>query len=206
MILERIIVGRLEANCYIVGDETTKEVAVIDPGAEGSKIYKHIEEKGYKVIYIIATHGHVDHISGIKYIKDKSGAKVVIHKNDRDALTDSRMNLSIYLGFESVQCPADICIEGGEVLYVGRLKLEFIHTPGHTTGGMCILVDGKLLFSGDTLFEQSIGRTDLPGGNYQQLIKSIKEKLFVMPDDLEVYPGHGEKTTIGREKSSNPYV
>ncbi|MBZ4644843.1 MAG: hydroxyacylglutathione hydrolase [Petroclostridium sp.] len=204
MILKVLPVGQLKANCYIFGDENTNEVAVIDPGDEGQRIYDVIVQNGYKVIYIIATHGHVDHISAIKYLKEKSGAQVVIHQEDSEALLDSQKNLSALLGYHSIQVPADIKVMDGKVLNVGKYRLQIIHTPGHTPGGICILVD-KILFSGDTLFEHSIGRTDLPGGNHQQLIKSIQDKLFVLPDDVQVYPGHGDKTTMGSEKKFNPF-
>ncbi|MDK2798462.1 MAG: hydroxyacylglutathione hydrolase [Clostridiales bacterium] len=205
MILKVLSVGQLETNCYIFGDDNTGKVVVIDPGDEGEKIYDIIVQNGYIVQYIIATHGHVDHISAIKYLKEKTGAQVVIHKDDSDALINSQKNLSALLGYHSIQVPADIEVVDGQILSVEKYSLQVIHTPGHTPGGICVLVD-NLLFSGDTLFEKSIGRTDLPGGNHQQLIQSIKNKLFVLADHIKVYPGHGYQTTIGIEKEFNPFL
>lgn len=205
MIIKCLPVGQLQANCYIIGDEDTKEVAVIDPGGEGEKIYDLMREKGYRIVYIIATHGHVDHIGAVKYLKEKSGAQVVIHKEDNSALTDSRKNLSVFMGVDCIQVPADRVVQGGEVINIGKYTLECIHTPGHTPGGMSLLAD-KILLSGDTLFKGSIGRTDLPGGNHEQLIRSIQDKLLHLPDDVAVYPGHGGSTTIGDEKKTNPWV
>lgn len=205
MIFEIIPVGMLEANCYIYGDADTKEVVVIDPGAEEEKIVRRILENQYVVKYIIATHGHSDHISGIKFLKEKTNAKVAIHENDADYLNDARKNLSAYMGTESIQGEADILLKEGDILTVGKHSLQIIHTPGHTQGGVCIL-SGNILFSGDTLFQDSIGRTDLPGGNYEQLISSIKEKLLTLDENVKVYPGHGGQTTIKHEKNHNPYL
>lgn len=204
MILELIPVGQLQANCYIFGDKEDKQAVVIDPGDEGEKIFKLIKEKDYNIKYIIATHGHVDHISAIKYLKDKTNAKVIIHKNDADALINPQKNLSVFLGYDSIQGAANIEVTGGEDLVIGKYKFKIIHTPGHTPGGICILLN-KILFSGDTIFQRSIGRTDLPGGNHKELIKSIKEKIFTLEEDIIVYPGHGPKTSILEEKQHNPY-
>lgn len=205
MILERIPVGHLQANCYIMGDKDTKQVVVIDPGDQGEIIYQIIIRNGYEVQSIIVTHGHMDHIGAVKYIKEKTGAPVVIHEADSSALTDSVKNLSALMGLECVQVPADIELKNGDHIKVGKYELQVIHTPGHSPGGICILTE-DILFSGDTLFQQSVGRTDLPGGNPEQLIHIIRDKLFILPDDTKVYPGHGPSTTIAEEKQTNPYL
>ncbi len=205
VILKCIPVGALQANCYIVGDSETKEVVIIDPGAEWEKIYNEIDSNEYKVHYIIATHGHGDHIGAIKDLKGKIDAEVVIHKEDSGMLRDSRLNLSKFTGDGCTQISHDIIVEDEDELLVGQHKFKFIHTPGHTRGGVCILVDKKL-FSGDTLFQNTIGRTDLPGGDYQQILNALKNKLMVLSDDIEVYPGHGSSTTIGIERQTNPYI
>ncbi|MGE4284467.1 MAG: MBL fold metallo-hydrolase [Clostridia bacterium] len=205
MILEKITVGSLEANCYMVGDDDTKEIAVIDPGSEEQRLFDIIQRKGYIVKYIVATHGHVDHISAIRYLKEKTEAPVMIHSNDSEFLMDSKKNLSSLLGFDSIQVAADMIMEDSMVFSVGQYDFKVIHTPGHTQGGICILLK-HILFSGDTLFEGSIGRADLPGGNYSQLLQSIQEKLLVLPEDTIVYPGHGEETTIKQEKAFNPFL
>jgi len=205
MILKCLAVGYLKANCYIVGDEETNEVMVIDPGAEVEKIYNIIHDNEYTVKYILLTHGHADHISAVKSLKEKTNAKVVIHKDDSDALLDSKLNLSMYMGFHSIQAPADIKLVHNEELTVGKYRFKIMHTPGHTPGGICILTD-HILFTGDTLFHESIGRTDLPGGDYQTLLSSIKEYLMNLDDGIVVYPGHGEKTTIGHERLYNSFL
>ncbi|WHH59067.1 MBL fold metallo-hydrolase [Petroclostridium sp. X23] len=205
MILEVIPVGPIQANCYIVGDKDTNEVAVIDPGEEGNRIVDGLQKKGYKAKYIIATHGHADHIGAVKYLKQHTLAPVMIHGNDSECLIDSKKNLSIYMGVESVQVAADIILEDSMTFTVGRYDFKVLYTPGHSPGGVCVLTN-SILFSGDTLFNGSVGRTDLPGGNHQQLIGSIRQKLLALPDDTIVYPGHGAKTTIKKEKESNPFI
>lgn len=205
MILKSLVVGQLGANCYIAGDEITKEVIIIDPGDEGEKICTLIRENGYKVEYIILTHGHMDHISALKYVKSQCGGQVMIHKDDSRALLDSNLNLSALMGSGWRQIPADIEVSDGYAFRVGQYDFKIIHTPGHTPGGICILV-GDTLFSGDTLFQESIGRTDLPGGNYGKLIQSIQQNLFKLEEHITVYPGHGGSTSIGHEKKYNPYI
>ena len=205
MILTYLAVGDLQANCYIVGDEDTKEVAIIDPGDEGERIYQHITENGLSVKYIILTHGHADHISGVKYIKDNTAAQIAIHQKESNTLVDSKENLAALMGRECIQAPADVLLADEDTLVIGKYTFKILYTPGHTQGGICILVEGHL-FSGDTLFQRSIGRTDLPGGNYAVLIKSIKTQIMPLPQDTVVYPGHGPQTTVGEEKSENPFL
>ncbi len=196
-------VGPIEANCYIVFDES-KEALIIDPGAEGQKIFREIEKHGLKVKYIVNTHGHGDHIGANQKLKELTGASILIHELDAPMLTDGAKNLSIYLGKNISQPAADKLLKDGDVLEVGKMRFTVLHTPGHTRGGICLLGE-DVCFTGDTLFDGSIGRTDLPGGSYTELINSIKTKLFTLDDKIVVYPGHGPDTTIGREKGYNPF-
>ncbi len=205
MIVTCLAVGDLQANCYIVGDPETKEVAVIDPGDEGERIYKHITQNGFSVKYILLTHGHADHISGVKYIKERTNALIAIHQKESEALIDSRENLAALMGRECIQSPADVLLADEDTIAVGKHMFVVLYTPGHTQGGICILVDGHL-FSGDTLFLKSIGRTDLPGGDYETLIQSINTKILPLPEETIVYPGHGPQTTVAEEKTGNPFL
>jgi len=205
MIIEKIPVGIFETNCYIFGDNLSKEVIIIDPGDEADKIINVIEINNYIVKYIIITHGHFDHILAIKDIKNKYNIKIAIHKNDAEYLSNNNLNLSSTvpnITFEGIT--PDIIVKDGDILNLGKYKLEIIHTPGHTDGGICIKID-DILFSGDTLFRGSIGRTDFPSGSFDKIEASIK-KLYTLKDDTKIYPGHGSFTNIGREKRSNPFV
>lgn len=205
MKIERLTVGVYAANCYIVYCEDTKEGIVIDPGDEGDRILKRVEELNLDVKYIILTHGHGDHIGGLKEVKEGTQAPILIHEGDRELLNDGTKNLSSVMATGSVQLEADRFVKDGEELSFGNYSAKIIHTPGHTPGGISINIDGSL-FTGDTLFTGSIGRTDFPGGSYEQIINSIKEKLVPFSDDIIVYPGHGPSSTIGREKVSNPFI
>lgn len=204
MLIKTIIVGVLETNCYIFGDEGGA-VAVIDPGDEAEKILGYVNETGCSVKYIILTHGHVDHIGAVKKLKAETGAEVLIHEADAACLTDAKKNLSVYMIMPCVQLPADRVLKDGDTIKVGNYEVNVIHTPGHTPGGICLQA-GKALFSGDTLFRASAGRTDLPGGSRQDLLDSINNKLMTLEDDIRVYPGHMEATSIGHERRNNPFV
>ncbi len=199
-------VGNLGTNCYIVFDEATREAAVIDPGGGFADINSFINREQLTVKYIINTHGHVDHILANLQLKDATGAPILIHEADAAMLTSGQRNMSAFIG-GSVSCgPADTLLKEGDVIKVSAgVALTVIHTPGHTPGGICLLTDG-VLFSGDTLFAESIGRTDFPGGSYSQLIANIKEKLLVLDDAVRVLPGHGPETTIGWERNNNPFI
>lgn len=205
MFLECLQVGPLASNCYILADEKSKKAVIVDPGGNPNEILKVINRGKFNVEYIFLTHGHPDHIAGLKKVKDATKAKIVIHEKDANMLISPRDNLSAYLGVESVQPPADIELKGDEKFSVGDLVLEIIHTPGHTPGGISIKVK-NVVFTGDTLFAGSIGRTDFPGGSYNELISSIKNKLLPLDDNLIVLPGHGEKSTIIKEKNLNPFL
>ncbi|KXG78206.1 putative metallo-hydrolase [Fervidicola ferrireducens] len=204
MLLKRLQVGPLASNCYILADDH-KNAVVIDPGAEPHTILKEIEDQNLKVEWIILTHGHVDHIGAVEEVKNSTGAKVAIHEKDAKMLVSSQENLSFYMGHSIAQPPADKELKGMEVINVGELTLEIIWTPGHTPGSICIKA-GKLLFTGDTLFAGSIGRTDFPGGSYEEIINSIKTKLLILDEDVRVLPGHGSESTIGVEKATNPFL
>jgi hydroxyacylglutathione hydrolase len=206
VILKRVEVSSMAVNCYIVGCEETKEVAVIDPGGNSRGILKALEDNGLKAIYIINTHGHIDHIGANRTIKDATGAKVLIHRNDAKMLVNAVSNFSFMMGQQVTSPPAEQYIDEGDIIKIGNtVELKVIHTPGHSQGGIC-LQTGNVIFSGDTLFYGSIGRTDFPGGSYQDLISNIKTKLLCYDDDVVVYPGHGPATTIGFERKRNPFL
>ena len=193
-------VGSYRTNVYLVYDEETKDAFIVDPGYEFQKIYEHIDKFGLKPSYIILTHGHGDHTGGIDLLKKTyPDIKLVASAKERKFL----YNRDASMGKGGIK--ADIEVSDGDELKVGNMDLKFISTPGHTPGGMCILMD-ELLFSGDTLFRMSIGRTDMPGGDEETLIASIKEKLMTLPDDIKVLPGHMADTTIGIERRYNPFV
>ncbi|NLH92829.1 MAG: MBL fold metallo-hydrolase [Candidatus Cloacimonetes bacterium] len=192
-------------NTWLLWDEDSREAWLIDPAAPSEALLARIRELGLKVTLLVNTHGHGDHIGGNAWFKEALGAPVLIHPADAPLLTDNRRNFSEYLGNPLRLSPPDLLAEDGQILKLGDHSIRVIHTPGHTLGGICLLANGFLL-SGDTLFQQSIGRTDLPGGNHAQLITSIREKLFSLPDDTVVFPGHGPRTSIGLEKKSNPFV
>ncbi|MBP2642310.1 MAG: putative metallo-hydrolase [Firmicutes bacterium] len=199
-------VGYIGTNCYIVYNETTKDAAVIDPGGSAPDILSIINQEKLNVKYIINTHGHVDHIMANSQIKEATGADILIHEADADMLINPNTNLSAMLGGASVKhVPADYVLKEGNVIELGDDQFRVIHTPGHTPGGISLLC-GEVLFSGDTLFAMSVGRTDFPGGSHKTLISSIKEKLMVLDDNIKVLPGHGSATTIGEERQVNPFI
>ena len=192
-------------NTWLLWDDNSKDALLVDPAAASSDLLKHIRDLQLSVKYIVNTHGHGDHIGGNAFFRKELGAQVLIHSADAQLLTDNRRNFSEYMGIPLNCGKADILAEDGQLLTLGKEEVRVIHTPGHTPGGICLLA-GNFLISGDTLFEQSIGRTDFPGGNHAQIIASIKNKLFVLPDETVVYPGHGPRTSIGLEKKHKPVV
>ena len=204
MIVERIPAGVLGANCYIVADEVSKEAVAIDPGGDADDILTFLRERGLTLVAIINTHGHFDHIGANAELKAATGAPLLIHTDDAELLTDSRLNYSHLTSERRDGPPADRLLRDGDEIAVGGLALKVIHTPGHTRGSICLLC-GDHLFSGDTLFAGSIGRTDLYGGDQEAIQRSLQERLLPLPEELRVHPGHGPETTIGREKAGNPY-
>ncbi|MGI5920151.1 MAG: MBL fold metallo-hydrolase [Syntrophomonadaceae bacterium] len=206
MILKSIEISTMGENCYIVGCEETKEVAVIDPGGNHRAILRILEENGLKALYIINTHGHIDHIGGNRGVKEATGAKILIHEKDAKMLVNAVSNFSFLMGTRVTSPPADEFIKQGDIIKIGKtVELEVIHTPGHSPGGIC-LKTGDIIFVGDTLFMGSIGRTDFPGGSYPELISNIKEKLLCYDDSVKIYPGHGPSSTIGFERKNNPFL
>ncbi|GMG97828.1 MBL fold metallo-hydrolase [Tepidimicrobium xylanilyticum] len=201
----RIPAGVYAANCYIVYSENSKEGIVIDPGGDVDDIISHIKELGLNIKYIILTHGHGDHIGGVKGIREYTKAPVAVHKDDEYMLKDGMANFSSTMVMGTIELNADILLEDGDELTFGDLKAEIIHTPGHTPGGITIKI-GDSLFTGDTLFAGSIGRTDFPRSSFEAIMDSIKNRLIIFPDDTKVYPGHGPSSTIKNEKASNPFI
>lgn len=198
--------GALGTNCYLGVCETTKEAFIVDPGGVNDRLAHDVEQNAYKVKAIIVTHGHGDHICGVPYYKGMfPDAMVIAAEAEKPMLMNARMNFSAETCGEKVSLMVDRYVNDGDTLKIGKIELLFLMTPGHTPGGMCIYTDG-VVFSGDTLFAQSIGRTDFPGGSFAQLKKSIETKLYVLPPETRVLPGHMGPTTIAIEKESNPFV
>ncbi|MEE9514947.1 MAG: MBL fold metallo-hydrolase [Candidatus Brocadiales bacterium] len=215
MKIEKLNVGPLGACCYIVINEETGRAIIIDPGGSHEGIIAFIKSNSLVPELIINTHGHGDHIGANKEVKEAfPEIKIAIHKDDVECLTHPKKNLSFLGGFLLKSPPADIVLKEGDKVGIEGIEFEVIHTPGHTPGGICLLgksspdSDKKpdILFSGDTLFQEGVGRTDLPGGDHAALIESIQEKLFTLAGNITIYPGHGDATTIEEEKNSNPFV
>ncbi|MDI7247844.1 MAG: MBL fold metallo-hydrolase [Bacillota bacterium] len=215
MIVRTVTVGALDTNCYVVGCERSRKAIVIDPGAEPEKILAALREERLECDMIVNTHGHMDHIAANGALKAATGAPIAIHSDDARALLDPSVNLSEFVmrgrasrlgpgsgpGSREAESPqADRLLAEGDDVEVGDVKLRVVHTPGHTPGSVSLVGEG-VVFSGDTLFAGGgVGRTDFPGGSYDSLVKSIEEKLFTLPDETVVYPGHGPCTRIGRER------
>jgi hydroxyacylglutathione hydrolase len=208
MFVKQIEVGGFSVFAYIIGCKTTKEALVIDPAAEGERILKEVADRGYRIDYIVNTHSHVDHIMGNRYMKDVTGAKIVIHEREAQAL-GSQSGYSLQMFGAEPSPPADVTVKDGDTISVGNVSLQVIHTPGHSPGSISLYHKG-IVFTGDTLFVGAVGRTDLGGGSWDVLASSIKNRLFTLPDDTIVAPGHNygdtPKSTIGKEKVYNPYV
>jgi hydroxyacylglutathione hydrolase len=204
VIIEKLVVGPLATNCYIVGDDSSRKGVIIDPGADEKRIIKRADELSLDIKLILLTHGHIDHTGALKKLKNAIGVEVAVHADDAD-LAGYRSSGSIFGLFYPSPPPPDRLLKDNEILDIGGMHFRVLHTPGHTPGGICLLVNGAL-FSGDTLFKFGIGRSDLPGGNHSRLLESIRSRLLVLDDAVVVYPGHGENTTIANERKSNPFL
>lgn len=203
--IERIVLGMVSTNCYFVYKEKTGEAIVFDPADQGEQIYELLQENHITVKAIMLTHGHFDHIMGVKALQQLSGCKVYAAEEEKDLLENASLNCSNQIG-RPYTLSADNYSADLQILDICGFRIQVIHTPGHTKGSTCYyFINENILISGDTLFETSIGRTDLPTGSQSALIHSIKDKLFILDDNVKVYPGHGEETTIGYEKKYNPY-
>jgi glyoxylase-like metal-dependent hydrolase (beta-lactamase superfamily II) len=204
MILEHLLVGPLQSNCFIIGDEETGEAAVIDPGGDGALILGKIREKPWKTVAVLITHAHFDHTAANDEVVKGTGAPLMVPRLDAPMLDKATHQARMY-GLEvEASPPPDRLLDDGDTVNVGKEVITVLSTPGHSLGGATYETSIGI-FSGDTLFAGSIGRTDLPGGDYETLIHSIKERILSLPDDTAVYPGHGPATTVGRERQLNPF-
>lgn len=205
MIFEALMVNNFAVNCYMVGCPDTREAMVVDPGGNADGILNVVEDNDLKVACIVNTHGHIDHIMANREVKERTGAPLRIHGDDAKMLEHSGQQSMQMLGTEITSPGADSFLVDGETFQVGGIDVEVIHTPGHSPGSVCLKA-GKRLMTGDTLFAQSIGRTDIRGGDMRTLMRSLMEKVMTLDDDIEVFPGHGPASNIGLEKKWNPFV
>ena len=207
MIFQYLEAGPLLVNCYIIGDEPTREAVVVDPGGDADRILALLEENQLRLAKIINTHCHFDHTGGNAELARATGAAVWIHPAEKDLLT-GMSGMALSFGIRAEQSPAaQGFLQEGDLVQVGAIGLEVLHTPGHSPGGICLKIRGQdMVIVGDTLFQFSIGRTDFPGADHETLIRSIKDKLFPLGDNCQVYPGHGPPTLIGRERKFNPFL
>jgi hydroxyacylglutathione hydrolase len=199
-------VGMIGTNCYIAVNEKTKHGVVIDPGDEGERIVSAIQREGLTIDAIFITHGHSDHIMGLNEVRAYTKAKVYISQADANCLGAAKANLSIYMMGKTAEfAPADVIYKDGDEIEAAGMKFQVLATPGHTKGGVCLKC-GNVVFCGDTIFAESVGRTDLPGGDYDEIIKSIKDKILPLPDGVQLLPGHGPATSVGWERRRNPFL
>jgi glyoxylase-like metal-dependent hydrolase (beta-lactamase superfamily II) len=205
VLLKKIVVGDFETNCYVLGCATTREGVVIDPGGDPDAILHAIQDMNLRIEMIVNTHGHADHIRANRDIKSATGAELLIHERDSCMLQDPVMNLSAVFSSPVISPPADRFLREGEMVKIGNILLDVVHTPGHTEGGISLVGTG-IAFSGDTLFAGSVGRTDFPGGSFDLLVESIRTKLICLPATTMVLAGHGPNTTIGDERKNNPFL
>lgn len=205
MIFDKLEVGPWGVNCYMVGDEVSHAGMIIDPGAEAKAILHKAKKLELDIKVIVLTHAHFDHIGGLKELKEATKAQVSVGADDAPSLGRKDL-ISATFGFSYPVPPApDRLLKDADIIEIGSLTFQVLHTPGHTPGGICLLGE-KVVFTGDTLFNSGIGRTDLAGGSTEKIMESIRIKLMELPDDVAVYPGHGPETTIGQERRSNPFL
>ena len=205
MIIKTFVEPPIDNNNYLIVDEKTKEAALIDCSSIDDRIDEEIEKQGANLKYILLTHGHFDHIAGIRPNRFKNNPQIVMHKADLDWLNNANQYLPMF-GMPEITIPkVDVFVEDGDTIQLGSLEIKVLHTPGHTQGGVCYLVDGNL-FSGDTIFREAVGRCDLEGGNFNQIVESIEDKIFTLPPETVIYPGHGNITSVEWEKEHNRFL
>ena len=203
--IKTCVLGPVSTNCYVICNEKTKEAVIVDPADHASRILDKCCELNVKPEAILLTHGHFDHIMAAKEVKEAFGCKIFAGRAEEKMLLDPGMNMSVNMGIRQISIHPDVLVDEGDELLLAGYTWKVLETPGHTPGCVCYYcAEEEVLISGDTLFAESLGRTDFPGGSTSAIIKSISEKLFALPDDTMVYPGHGEPTTIGHEKKYNP--
>lgn len=206
MKVEKFVLGSMGTNCYLLINETTKEIVIVDPAICPDYVVNHVKNNGYIPKAILLTHAHFDHVMGIDGWVKEFDVPVYLHENEKQVLADPGLNLSAVFG-SSYSYHQVNCLQDGQIIEIAGFHLRVIHTPGHTTGGCCYYEETEgILISGDTLFLQSVGRSDFPTGSMSTLVRSIKDKLFCLPDDTVVYPGHNDLTCIADEKTYNPFL
>ncbi|MBN1360528.1 MAG: MBL fold metallo-hydrolase [Sedimentisphaerales bacterium] len=209
MKIDRLILGDFQTNCYVVrADEATTDCLIVDTGLDRERLPAFLRENILNPTTVVLTHGHADHIAGLTVLRQQyPELKVYIHRLDAGLLADAEANLSTLAGAPLEVAPADVLLEDGDTVREAGITLKVLHTPGHTPGGICLYAESEgLVFSGDTLFAEGIGRTDFPGGDTDQLLRSIRSRLLTLPDTTSVYPGHAMRTTIAHEKTHNPFL
>lgn len=205
MIIKTFVEPPIDNNNYLIIDEETKDAALIDCSSIDDRIDEEIEKQDASLKYILLTHGHFDHIAGIRPNRFKNNPQIVMHKADLDWLNNANQYLPMF-GMPEITIPkVDVFVEDGDTIQLGSLEIKVLHTPGHTQGGVCYLVDGNL-FSGDTIFREAVGRCDLEGGNFNQIVESIEDKIFTLPPEIVIHPGHGNITSVEWEKEHNRFL
>jgi glyoxylase-like metal-dependent hydrolase (beta-lactamase superfamily II) len=207
MIVKMLVVGPFATNCYVVGSSSSKKGMIIDPGAEAEIILRTVQQMGLSISLIVITHAHIDHVGAIRAVQARTNAQFAIHEAEKGFVFSAPMRMLTSVGLTPVKSPPqpDRLLKDGDRIDIGDLHFEVLYTPGHSSGGISLSGHG-VVFSGDTLFNFGIGRTDFPGCSHERLMKSIREKLMVLPDETIVYPGHGPATTIGDERRGNPFL
>lgn len=205
--ISSLTVGELAVNCWFLVNEDTKETLVFDPGDEAERIQAYAERNGWKISFILLTHGHSDHMGGAEELRRLTEAPVYALAEEEPMLKNGKTNLSVFIQHRVITVEADEYVRDGQEITLSGIRLKVFHTPGHTPGGCCYYCEeAGCVFAGDTLFQGSVGRSDFPGGSMSELVRSVKEKLFLLPEDTKVYPGHGEETSIAYEKRYNPFL
>lgn len=207
MLLQRLVVGQLQVNCYLVACEETREALIIDPGGEGQRILSAAQGAQLQVTRLVLTHFHFDHIMALDEVREGTGAPVCIHEAEADLLSQPPLLFRMMVPNAPHGLQADCLLHDGDTLSVGRLNLQVLHTPGHSPGGISLWLPAeRTVFCGDLIFRQGVGRSDFPGSDPEALLQSIRQKLYSLPDETVLYPGHGPETTVGYEKRHNPWV